>query len=57
MNGDLSTSAGVSRQGSINNSLAEAEAKKRRIQRACDVCRRKKIKCEGPMQSGSSESE
>ncbi|WVQ71732.1 hypothetical protein IAR50_001273 [Cryptococcus sp. DSM 104548] len=46
---------GVSRHNSINNSLAEAEAKKRRIQRACDVCRRKKIKCEGPMQSGSSE--
>ncbi|ODO10775.1 hypothetical protein I350_01373 [Cryptococcus amylolentus CBS 6273] len=55
MNGNRSTSAGVSRQGSINNSLAEAEAKKRKIQRACDVCRRKKIKCEGPMQSGSSE--
>lgn len=36
---------------------AEAEAKKRKIQRACDVCRRKKIRCEGPMNSNSSSSE
>ncbi|KAK4687480.1 hypothetical protein P7C73_g2646, partial [Tremellales sp. Uapishka_1] len=51
------------------DSDAEAEAKKRRvqvsnrsshgklvlkdIQRACDICRRKKIKCEGPMTSAS----
>ncbi|WVF72208.1 hypothetical protein IAT40_007020 [Kwoniella sp. CBS 6097] len=31
--------------------LAEAEAKRRKIQRACDACRRKKIKCDGPMNS------
>ncbi|WWC89980.1 uncharacterized protein L201_004910 [Kwoniella dendrophila CBS 6074] len=31
--------------------LAEAEAKRRKVQRACDACRRKKIKCEGPMNS------
>ncbi|KAK8869739.1 hypothetical protein IAR55_000307 [Kwoniella newhampshirensis] len=31
--------------------MAEAEAKRRKIQRACDVCRRKKIKCDGPMNS------
>ncbi|BEJ14458.1 hypothetical protein CspHIS471_0402250 [Cutaneotrichosporon sp. HIS471] len=32
---------------------AEAEAKRRKVQRACDVCRRKKIRCEGPMNSHS----
>ncbi|PVF98021.1 hypothetical protein CPB86DRAFT_679266, partial [Serendipita vermifera] len=26
-------------------------AKKRKIQRACDVCRRKKIRCDGPQQA------
>ncbi|WVQ78345.1 hypothetical protein IAT38_000430 [Cryptococcus sp. DSM 104549] len=31
--------------------IAEAEAKRRKVQRACDVCRRKKIKCDGPMNS------
>ncbi|KAL7424057.1 Gypsy retrotransposon integrase-like protein 1 [Cryptotrichosporon argae] len=32
---------------------AEAEAKRRRVMRACDVCRRKKIRCEGPMTSNA----
>ncbi|EKD01407.1 nucleus protein [Trichosporon asahii var. asahii CBS 8904] len=32
---------------------AEAEAKRRKVLRACDVCRRKKIRCEGPMNSQS----
>jgi len=36
--------------------LTDAEAKRRKVQRACDVCRRKKIRCEGPMNSNSANS-
>ncbi|OCF36652.1 hypothetical protein I316_01905 [Kwoniella heveanensis BCC8398] len=38
-------------QSQKQKELAEAEAKRRKIQRACDACRRKKIKCDGPMNS------
>ncbi|WWC69403.1 uncharacterized protein I206_103342 [Kwoniella pini CBS 10737] len=38
-------------QSQKQKELAEAEAKRRKVQRACDACRRKKIKCEGPMNS------
>ncbi|KDN50625.1 hypothetical protein RSAG8_01123, partial [Rhizoctonia solani AG-8 WAC10335] len=30
-----------------------ANAKKRRVQRACDVCRRKKVRCDGATRAGS----
>jgi len=46
------------RKGTLTKEMeaAEAEAKKRKIQRACDVCRRKKIRCEGSMNSNSASS-
>ncbi|AFR93350.1 nuclear protein [Cryptococcus neoformans C23] len=31
--------------------MSDIDGKRRKVQRACDVCRRKKIKCEGPMNS------
>ncbi|WWC61049.1 uncharacterized protein I303_103627 [Kwoniella dejecticola CBS 10117] len=44
-------SATATPQSQMQKELAEAEAKRRKVQRACDACRRKKIKCEGPMNS------
>ncbi|WOO84435.1 Transcriptional activator protein acu-15 [Vanrija pseudolonga] len=44
---------GPTRTPSASELAAEAEAKRRKVQRACDVCRRKKIRCEGPMNSNS----
>ncbi|KAJ7833497.1 fungal-specific transcription factor domain-containing protein [Mycena leptocephala] len=32
---------------------AEGQSKKRRIQRACDICRRKKIRCDGAQMPGN----
>ncbi|KAH9830265.1 fungal-specific transcription factor domain-containing protein [Rhodofomes roseus] len=37
----------MSSQEDEPNDIASQNAKKRRIQRACDVCRRKKIRCDG----------
>ncbi|WVR05193.1 hypothetical protein IAU60_002205 [Kwoniella sp. DSM 27419] len=48
--GALNISTGTP-QSARQKELAEAEAKRRKIQRACDACRRKKIKCDGPMNS------
>jgi hypothetical protein len=44
------------RMGNGEMELTDAEAKRRKVQRACDVCRRKKIRCEGPMNSNSANS-
>ncbi|WVQ78354.1 hypothetical protein IAT38_000439 [Cryptococcus sp. DSM 104549] len=41
-----SSRGSVSRRGADDN-----EAKKRRLTRACDACRKKKIKCDGPQNS------
>ncbi|WWD15991.1 hypothetical protein CI109_100415 [Kwoniella shandongensis] len=49
--GSGSNSLDIGGSGQNQVDLAEAEAKRRKIQRACDVCRRKKIKCDGPMNS------